>query len=106
MSSHLAVRDASQFRLPFCYAALTAISSWNSRNRRNPSAIRRMELTMMIDDPKAYVKPWMVTIPLALRADTELIESFCEGQERHNQLRRIEPAPPEPPSPPMNREGR
>jgi hypothetical protein len=57
-----------------------------------------MELTMTVDDRKAYVKPWTVSFPLVLRPDTELIESFCEGQHKHNDLRRIAPAPPEPPS--------
>ena len=35
------------------------------------------EIRITIDDPKAYMKPWTVTLPLALEADTELLEYVC-----------------------------
>jgi hypothetical protein len=39
-----------------------------------------MEFQITIDDPKAYTKPWTVTIPFDLLPDTELIESICENE--------------------------
>ena len=40
----------------------------------------RMDVEVTIDGPKAYTKPWKVTLPLALQADTELIEDECENE--------------------------
>ena len=58
-----------------------------------------MNLTVTIDDPKAYVKPWTNTIAMTLRPDTELLEAFCDNQLAIQQHFRIDPPPPEPPSP-------
>ena len=41
----------------------------------------RMDLTVTIDDPKAYTKPWSVSIPLDLLPDTELMEFICENEK-------------------------
>jgi len=60
-----------------------------------------MELTVTIDDPKAYVKPWTNKIPLVLRPDTELLEAFCDNQMTILKQWSINPMPPEPPSPPL-----
>jgi hypothetical protein len=59
-----------------------------------------MELTIRIDDPKAYVKPWIIRTTLNLQPDTELLEAFCDSHEKTMEHRRITPAPVEPPSPP------
>jgi hypothetical protein len=61
-----------------------------------------LAITVTIDDPKAYVKPWTNTIPLLLQADTELLDSYCDNQM--NILRSWSyPKPePEPPSPREN----
>ena len=59
-----------------------------------------MDLTIVIDDPKAYLKPWTATTKLSLRPDTELLESFCDNHDKSMEHRSITPAPPEPPSPP------
>lgn len=32
-------------------------------------------------DPKAYTKPWTVTIPFDLLLDMELIEHLCENEK-------------------------
>ena len=40
-----------------------------------------MEIRITIDDPKAYTKPWTVTIPKTLMPDTELIEFMCENEK-------------------------
>jgi hypothetical protein len=59
-----------------------------------------LQLTITIDDPKAYLKPWTFSAPLTLLADTDLIEAFCDGHEKTMEHRRVQPAP-EPPSPPV-----
>jgi hypothetical protein len=40
-----------------------------------------MSIQITIDDPKAYTKPWTVTIPKDLMPDTELIEWMCENEK-------------------------
>ena len=57
-----------------------------------------IQLTVTINDPKAYLKPWTIQAPLTLLPDTELIEAFCDGHEKTMEHRRITPPPPEPPS--------
>jgi hypothetical protein len=39
-----------------------------------------MDLKVTIDDPKAYTRPWTVSIPLELIPDTELIEDVCDNE--------------------------
>jgi hypothetical protein len=58
-----------------------------------------MELTVTIDDPKTYRKPWTNTIPLRLQPDTELLEAFCDNQLAIMRHWMADPAPQEPPSP-------
>src|SRR5207247_9773160 len=58
-----------------------------------------MELTITINDPKAYVKPWTAKTMLNLLPDTELLEAFCDGHDKTMEHRRITPPSPEPPSP-------
>jgi len=36
-----------------------------------------MEVHITIDDPKAYTKPWDVTLPLVYQPDAEMIEYMC-----------------------------
>jgi hypothetical protein len=62
--------------------------------------VGHMELTITIDDPKAFLKPWTFTAPLTLLPDTELVEAFCDSHDRTMTHRVVEPAP-EPPSPPL-----
>ena len=57
-----------------------------------------IQLTIGIDDPKAYLKPWTVTAMVNLLPDTELIEAFCDGHDKTMEHRRISPPAPEPPS--------
>jgi hypothetical protein len=40
-----------------------------------------MQVQLTIDDPKAYSKPWTVTIPWAYVADTELLDWVCENEK-------------------------
>ena len=41
-----------------------------------------LDVQVTIDDPKAYTKPWDVTLPLVLQPDTEMIEYMCTENER------------------------
>ncbi|MBV9768333.1 MAG: hypothetical protein JOZ32_02075 [Bryobacterales bacterium] len=40
------------------------------------------DIQITIDDPKAYTRPWTVTLPLKLMADTELLEYVCNENNR------------------------
>ncbi len=40
-----------------------------------------MDLQITIADPKMYSRPWTVTLPYTLMADTELIETVCENEK-------------------------
>ncbi|MBI2187114.1 MAG: hypothetical protein HYU37_08300 [Acidobacteria bacterium] len=38
-----------------------------------------MDMQITIDDPKAYTRPWAVTLPVILQTGTELFENVCEN---------------------------
>lgn len=57
-----------------------------------------MQLSITIDDRKAFLKPWTVQTSLTLLPDTELVEAFCDNHDKTMEHRRIEPMT-EPPSP-------
>jgi hypothetical protein len=40
-----------------------------------------LEIQLTIDDPKAYTKPWTLTMQFQLMPDTELIEDVCENEK-------------------------
>ncbi len=40
-----------------------------------------MEIELTIDDPKAYIKPWTLTMQFQIMPDTELIEDVCENEK-------------------------
>jgi hypothetical protein len=40
-----------------------------------------LEIGVTIDDPKAYAKPWSMTLPVHLLADSDLIETYCENEK-------------------------
>ena len=41
-----------------------------------------LEIDITVDDPKAYTKPWTVTVRQLIQIDTELIEFICQENER------------------------
>ena len=41
-----------------------------------------LEIKLTVDDPKAYTKPWTVTIKERLIVDAELIDEICLENER------------------------
>ena len=44
-----------------------------------------LEIEVTVDDPKAYTKPWSVTLRQQFAADTELIDEICAEGERFAQ---------------------
>jgi len=42
-----------------------------------------MDIHITIDDPKAYTKPWSMTLPLTLQGDSELLEYICNENNRY-----------------------
>jgi hypothetical protein len=44
-----------------------------------------LEIDVTVDDPKAYTKPWTVTIKQRPMLDTELIEFICAENEKDAQ---------------------
>jgi hypothetical protein len=40
-----------------------------------------MQVELTIDDPRAYAKPWTVTIPWVYVPDTELLDWVCENEK-------------------------
>ncbi len=40
-----------------------------------------LEIEIIIDDPKAYAKPWRAKVPVKLLPDTDLIETYCENEK-------------------------
>ncbi|HET9269646.1 MAG TPA: hypothetical protein VFO31_15830 [Vicinamibacterales bacterium] len=45
-----------------------------------------MEIEIAVNDPKAYTKPWAVTIEMALIADTQMLEEICMDNEKDTRL--------------------
>ena len=44
--------------------------------------IGRIDVQVMMVDPKVYAKPITFSIPMALQADTEMLEGFCENHHK------------------------
>jgi len=44
-----------------------------------------LEVEVTIDDPKAYTKPWTVTLKQRLAVDTELVDEICLENEKSAQ---------------------
>jgi hypothetical protein len=41
-----------------------------------------LELEITVDDPKAYTRPWSVTLHQDIAFDTELMKYFCTENEK------------------------
>jgi hypothetical protein len=41
-----------------------------------------LEIDVTVDDPKAYTKPWTVTVKQRLMPDNELMEFICNENEK------------------------
>ncbi len=42
----------------------------------------RLEIEVTVNDPKAYTKPWTVTLLQAIKVDTELVDEICLENEK------------------------
>jgi len=42
-------------------------------------------LDVTVDDPKAYTKPWDITLKMKIVVDTELVDEFCVENEKSSQ---------------------
>jgi hypothetical protein len=68
-------------------APMTSAATMTERLRR-PS-FGTLEVTLTIDDPKTYTRPWTVTMNQELMLDTELMDEVCLENEKswqHMQL--------------------
>lgn len=45
-----------------------------------------MQVELTVDDPKAYTRPWTVTIEMAVQVDTPMIEEICMDNEQDVKL--------------------
>jgi hypothetical protein len=45
-----------------------------------------LEITVTVDDPKAYTKPWSVTLRQRIVVDTDLIDEICLENEKFEQF--------------------
>ena len=59
---------------------LTGAAKLTERFRR--VTFGRMEIELTVNDPKAYTKPWTVTLNQIIALDTELIDFFCMENEK------------------------
>lgn len=50
--------------------------------RFHRTSFGHMDIIVTINDPKAYTKPWTVTEPFKLLADTELLEYVCNENNK------------------------
>lgn len=49
-----------------------------------------LELQVIVDDPKAYTKPWTVKMTQKLELDTELIDEIClENEKSYERMRAV-----------------
>jgi hypothetical protein len=44
-----------------------------------------LEIEVTVDDPKAYTKPWTVTLKQRIAVDTELVDEICLENEQSYQ---------------------
>ena len=44
-----------------------------------------LEIQVTVDDPKAYTKPWTVTLKQRIVVDTDLVDEICLENEKFNQ---------------------
>jgi hypothetical protein len=45
----------------------------------------RLEIELMVDDPKAYTKPWTITLNQLIVLNTELLDYYCNDNEKDAQ---------------------
>jgi hypothetical protein len=64
------------------WAGSMITSAAKVRERIRRPDFGHLEIEVTVDDPKAYTKPWTVTLRQQFAADTELIDEICAEGER------------------------
>jgi hypothetical protein len=54
--------------------------------RLKRTSLGLMTVEISINDPKAYTRPWSVTIQMALQVDTQMLEEICLDNEQDVKL--------------------
>jgi hypothetical protein len=84
------VIDSNGFRddvwLDWAGSMITSAGTLREQIRRPDFG--HLEIVVTVDDPKAYTKPWSVTLRQQFAGDTELIDEICaEGERFAKQLK-------------------
>ena len=70
------------------WAGSMITSAGKLRERIRRADFGHLEIEVTVDDPKAYTRPWSVTLRQQFGADTELIDEICaEGERFAKQLK-------------------
>ena len=70
------------------WAGSMITSAGKLRERIRRPDFGHLEIEVTVDDPKAYTKPWSVTLRQQFAGDTELIDEICaEGERFAKQLK-------------------
>jgi len=49
-----------------------------------------LEIELTVDDPKAYTKPWSVTLKQRIAVDTELVDEIClENEQSYQRMKKV-----------------
>jgi len=49
-----------------------------------------LEIELTVDDPKAYTKPWTVTLKERIAVDTELVDEIClENEQSYQRMKNV-----------------
>ena len=62
---------------------MTDAAKMTERLRRPNYGTLEVEIT--VDDPKAYTRPWTVSMNQEIRLDTDLVDEFCIENEKSSQ---------------------
>ncbi len=54
--------------------------------RLNRLNLGLLQIEIGVNDPRAYTKPWSVTIEMALQVDTQMLEEICMDNEKDTKL--------------------
>ena len=64
-------------------SVITSVARVQERIRRPDFG--HLEIGVTVDDPKAYAKPWTVTLKQQIAVDTELVDEICLENEKSSQ---------------------
>jgi hypothetical protein len=65
---------------------VTSAAKVTERLKRINFGVMQIEIT--VDDPKAYTRPWSVTVEMAYQADTAMLEEYCMDNEQDVEMYR------------------